>query len=317
MNLDNKTQALTETSIITAIMVVFALVGIYFNNIIIFLYPIPFIVLGVRHGTRYNILSLAMSSLVLGMLTNIILGIILFVFFGFVSVTLSYMLKRKYSTSKILMVTTGILIIAILVTLSLFNVITGTSLISGYENLSDEAINLVYDRLKEMGFLIDSPEEADEIIKAGYEYFILIIPFMIFTSSLFIVYINFWLSTATLRRLGNRTIEVPRLKRFRLPSNIILGSIVIILCTFLIRYFEGLYHETILLNVIALLSFVFFLQGLAVLVFFVDKMRIIKIFKWMIIFFVIINVFLFIPVAFTGFLDVLLDFRKIRKVNMP
>ncbi len=316
MNLNNNTKALTETSIITAIMVVFAIVGLYFNNIIILLYPIPFIVLGVRQGTRYNILSLAMSSLVLGMLTNILFGIYLFVFFGFISVSLSYMLKRKYSISKILMVTTGILIITILVTLSLFNIITGTSFISNYENL-DQEIDLSYDKLREMGFPITNQEDSKEIVKSIYEFSILLMPFLIFTSSLIIVYINYWLSVATLRRLGNNTIEVPRLKRFRLPSNIILGSVVIILCTFLIRYFEWIYYETVLINVVFLMLYVFYLQGIAVLAFFVDKMRINKIFKWMILFFVIINVFLFIPVVFVGFLDVLLDFRKIRKVNMP
>lgn len=317
MNLNNNTKALTETAVVTALMVVFALVGVYFLNIIIVLYPIPFIILGVRHGTKYNILSLVVSSLVLGVLTSIVLGIFLFVFLGFMSILLTYMLKRKYSTSQILMLTAGILLISILVALTLFNFITGTSLISDMENFIDEAIESSYEEVKDMGFTSYEQEEVKKIIETFYEYFVLLMPFIIITSSLFISYINFWISVAILRRLGDKTKVVPRFKRFTLPSNIILGTSVIIICTFIIGYFEILYYETIILNVVALMTFVFFLQGLAVVAFLIDKLTINKIFKWIFLGLAVINVFLNMIIALAGFLDALLDFRKIRQVNKP
>ena len=317
MNLNKDTQALTETAIITSLMVIFGLVGLYFFNIIVILYPIPFIVLGVRHGTRYNILSLAISSLILGIFTNIILGIFLFVFFGFMAITLSYMLKRKFKASQILLFTAGGLFICILLTLALFNLITGTSLLSDIQIVIDQIIEISYDEVKDMGFSNYEQEEIKEMIKAFYEYFILLMPFMIISGSLFVAYINFWLSGVALRRLGNTTIEFPKFKIFSLPSNIILGTVVIIIGTILIRYLEMLYYETILLNVVALLIFVFFLQGLAVLVFFLDKLKINKFFKLIFLVLAIINVFLIILIAIAGFVDALLDFRKIRTANKP
>ncbi len=317
MKLDNNTQALTESAIVTALMVVFALVGIYFLGIIIILYPIPFIVLGLRHGTRYNILSLIMSSLVVGILINIMLGIFLFIFFGFMSISLSYMIKRKYRHSHTLIFTTFILLLSTLIAIAMFNYIAGISFISELENFINQARNISYESITNMELSVYQLEQMKQMVKLMYELLILLIPFTIITTSLFIAYINFWLSIFILRRLGNKSTEVPKFKRLRLPSNIILGTLVLIGGALLIRYLEIFYYETLLINIIFLLILVFFLQGLAVLAFFIDKLRINKVFKIIIILLVMINLFLIIIIVLVGVLDTLFDFRKIRKVNIP
>ena len=55
---------------------------------------------------------------------------------------------------------------------------------------------------------------------------------------------------------------------FRLPNNAIMGSLVIIGAALVFRYMKILYYETIFINTIILISFVFFIQGIVVVVFF-------------------------------------------------
>ncbi|HSH35009.1 hypothetical protein, partial [Schnuerera sp.] len=66
MKIDLKRKTL-ETIFAIAISTILMLIGIYYLPLIMFLYPILFIILGVRYGLNYAVLGLAISALSLGL----------------------------------------------------------------------------------------------------------------------------------------------------------------------------------------------------------------------------------------------------------
>lgn len=315
LNLGEKTTRITETAIITTFMTLLVIIGYSTFPVIILFYPVPFVILGVKHKTKYNIYSIIASSVLIGILIDIFAGILIFLVFGLISITITYMINKKYKPQQILIGGTIVTIVTTLLTVVISGYITGVSFFTQINTFLTENMKLQLDILREMEFSTQQLYMIKDFLMATVEYIIIIIPTTLIISSVFIVYINYWMSTAILKRLGFKTVEVPRFMFFNLPSNIIMGSVVIIAAALVIRYMKLFYYETIFINTIIIISFVFFMQGLSVLVFLMNKRNIHKVTKFILIFIIIINVPLSLIITFIGLLDVILNFRKLKKVE--
>lgn len=315
LNLGEKTTRITETAIITSFMTLLVIIGYNMFPIIILFYPVPFVILGVKHKTKYNIYSIIASSILIGILTDIFTGITIFLVFGLISVTITYMINKNYKPQQILIGGTMAAILTILLIVILIGYITGVSFFVQLSNFLTDTAKFQLDILKEMEIPSQELAMFKELLMATIEYVIIVIPATFIISSVFIVYINYWMATAILKRLGYKTVEVPSFIHFRLPSNIIMGSLVIIAAALAIRYMKLFYYETIFINTLIILSFVFFMQGLSVVVFLMDKRNMHRITKAILIILIIMNVPLSLIITFIGLLDVLLDFRKLKKVE--
>lgn len=315
LNLGEKTTRITETAIITTFMTLLVIIGYSTFPVIILFYPVPFVILGVKHKTKYNIYSIIASSVLIGILIDIFAGILIFLVFGLISITITYMINKKYKPQQILIGGTIVTIVTTLLTVVISGYITGVSFFTQINTSLTENMKLQLDILREMEFSTQQLYMIKDFLMATVEYIIIIIPTTLIISSVFIVYINYWMSTAILKRLGFKTVEVPRFMFFNLPSNIIMGSVVIIAAALVIRYMKLFYYETIFINTIIIISFVFFMQGLSVLVFLMNKRNIHKVTKFILIFIIIINVPLSLIITFIGLLDVILNFRKLKKVE--
>ena len=314
MNLDGKTTRITETAIITTLMTVFAIIGLYVFPIIIMIYPVPFIILGVRHGVKYNILSIMASSILISILVDVLTGVFVFILFGLFSISIAYMIEKKYKPSQILIGSTIVSLACAIVSIGIIGYITGLSFLSQINASLTESISIQMNMIKDMGLTSYEIDQIKELLKTTVEYMIIVIPATLIISSVFISYINYWVATAVLTRLGQKAVNIPRFINFRLPSNIILGAVVLFLASSIVKYFKIFYYDTIFINIIILIFFVFFVQGLAVIIFLMNKARMSKITKGILIFFILINVPFSIIVSFLGLLDVVIDFRKLKKV---
>ncbi len=315
LNLREKTIRIAETAVITTFMTLVVVFGYSIVPIIIFFYPVPFIILGVRHKTKYSIYSVIGSSILIGILTDIFTGILIFLAFGLISIILTYMINKKYRPQQILAGGAIAAVVATLISIAIMGYITGVSFLSMVSTTLTESLKLQLDMLKEMQFSTYEMSMVKDFLIATVDYVIIMIPATIILFSIFIVYINYWMSTAILRRLGHKAVEIPRFMYFKLPSNAIMGSIVIIGAALIIRYMRILYYETIFINTMVLIFFIFFMHGLSVVVFLMNKKKMHKIVRIIIIFLIIVNVPLSLVISFIGFLDVGLDFRKLKKVE--
>lgn len=315
LNLGEKTARIAETAIIATLMTLIIIFGYSIVPIIIFFYPVPFIILGVRHKTKYNIYSIIGSSILIGALTDILTGILIFLAFGLISIVLTYMINNKYRSQQIIAGGAIAAIVTTLISIAIMGYVTGVSFLSTINATLTEILGVQLDMLKEMQLSTYEMSVIKDLLIGTVESIIIMIPATIIISSVFIVYLNYWMSTAILRRLGHKAVEIPRFMYFRLPNNAIMGSLVIISAALVFRYMKILYYETIFVNTIILISFVFFIQGLSVVVFLMNKRNMHKIVKVIIIFLIIVNVPLSLIISLIGFLDVGLDFRRLKRVK--
>ncbi|WP_427340672.1 YybS family protein [Caloranaerobacter sp. DY30410] len=312
MNLNDKTRAIAEAGIITALTIILALIGLNIFSIVILLYPVPFIILGFRRDIRYSILSIIVSSFVLGILIDLFTGIFLLLLFGPLSGIFAYLLNKKEKSYKILTITTVVFFVSILIVILLSGYIFGINFIKHMELSLNEAFEVQLNMIKNMGLTNYEMSKIKSMMDTVIDYMIATLPAALIIFSGFVTYINYLVSGVVLRRIGNRNINVPRFKYFRMPSNAILGILVIFISTWIIKYFKIFYYQTIFLNVTFIVLFILFIQGLSVLVFYLDKIKINKVIKGIILVLSVVYTPMWMFVSFIGFVDSFVNFRKVK-----
>lgn len=311
-NKNKKTKAFTESVLIVAIMTVYILLGLNFIPIIGILYPIPFVVLGIRNGIKHNVLSILASSITVGILVDLYTGAFIFIIYGPLSIGLAYLIKKRKSSQDILSICTIISLISYLVAIRLVGKVSGINFAHQLDETFKQSLKMQIDVIKDMGLSNYEMYKVEGILKNAFDYMLLIVPSIVIAFSLFTSYLNYLISSSILRRLGYREMSTPKFSHFRLPGNIILGTFVIFLGSYLIKKFKISYYETIFINVTVLSALIFFLQGLAVISYLLNKMKLSRIPK--IIIMVVITIFIPLSgfISILGLLDAIINFRKIQ-----
>lgn len=303
----NKTSRMTEAAIITAIATLFALISLNVIPLLIFIIPVPFIVLGVRRGLRYSLLSIVAASLLIGLLFNPIDSVLILGFTAIVVLPIVYLINKKYKTPQIVIggaFFTIIGIIIVLMIISFTSDIKINDIIEGtFETVIDE-----YDKTFEALDLKDiDKEEVINILINAKNTVILLLPSSIIISSVIFSYINYLISILLLRRLGNKVGKYIEFKYFRLPSNVIPGTSAIFILTLVIRMLELPYYETITFNVFYILLFVFYIQGFAIIIYYLNRFKASKFLKALAVVFILLNSMV---ISTFGFINAFINFIK-------
>ena len=151
------------------------------------------------------------------------------------------------------------------------------------------------------------------MLEDTYKYLLLIIPAALLILSSIASYINYLLSGIILERLGIKIVNIPRFSKLKLPNNIMLGIILMFAVTFIAGQLGFPYYETVIINIGVLLMMGFFIQGLSVADFFLNRVKIIPIFKIVFYILFLLNPSMIPIITMIGFIDTLFDIRKIRK----
>lgn len=315
MNLNDKTRMITESAVIVTIMTIFVFLGLYLTPIILLLYPIPFIVLGIRHDVKSSVLTLFASFILVSILIDPITASLVTIIFGPLAIALSFMIKKNYSSYKIVVIGTAVSFLSIVAILLITDYITGVR----FYDLLKEQFELVLSTQESVlnGMEISSyrVEELLENSSLLLDNTMLIFPAILILVSLFSNYINYFISVAILKRLQYKNINMPLFSRFRLPNNIAAGIVSIAIASTIISYYKLFNYDTIILNITILILFLFFLQGLAVIVYLLSKTKINSILRATIIAFLILSSPLMMIISLFGLIDTIVDFRKLKEVK--
>lgn len=149
-------------------------------------------------------------------------------------------------------------------------------------------------------------------------YMMLSTPALIVVGQLVYIIVGFWAFRALIRRLFGPTVArilpTEDFKIWHAPDHLIFALIA---SGFVMLGTHGLLAQ-IALNVLIVVGVVYFIQGLAVGSFFLDRLKVARTFQWLalLIVFLLIKV-LFIVLTGLGVVDVFVDFRKIRPKHTP
>lgn len=310
---NNNSKPFLESILAIGISTIYMLIAIYFLPIIGILFPISFVILGIRNGIKYNISSMIISTLLLGLVIDKTTGLFILIAFLPISIVLNYSIKKRKNSQQILLYTTIIGILSYIFIMILFGKVTGVGLVKQLEESFSQAIKFQMDLLKDRGISSSQINETKDILKNLYEYIVLMLPSTVIIFSVFTAFLNSLISIYILRKIGYGIVSVPKFSRFKLPDNVILGTIVIYIGVFIIKILKIPYHKTILINVTSIVSFFFFLEGLSVIIFYLNKSKLNKVIRGIIIIFTVLAVHLNPIISIIGFLDIIFDFRRIRR----
>lgn len=302
-----------ETIGIIILMLIYAIVGIFYFQLLLLLLPVAFIVLGLRHGLIPAILSISIVSIGIGILVDLSSGLTLFLMFAPMVAIVTYGIKKRRKQSEILGYSSLTFFLSFIVISALIKEVSGFNFITQLQESFKIAIDMQVDLIREGGLSNLEVLRAKNLLEGVYKYILIIMPTILLLLSLIISYANYYISVVLIGKLGV-VVKMPRFSNFKLPSNIMYGTFAMLTGVYLLKFLKVDSYEAILINVVALISFMFVIQGLSVIDYLLIKAK--MIIGVRILLLMIITVFiapLVTIITILGLIDTLFDIRKLRK----
>ncbi|SET01870.1 Uncharacterized conserved protein YybS, DUF2232 family [Natronincola peptidivorans] len=308
MHASSSKKALIEAALTATITTFFVIATLYISilSILLVVLPMPFIILSVRHGTRYTVLSLIISSLLIGFLTNILYTIFVFIIFSPIALAMGYAIRRRKKPYEVIGFGTAASVLAIFFLLQIIAIAAGINITDEIANMTREAIDHQMEMLRTLNLdVVD--------VKESLNYLMMIIPALVIIHSMIGAFINYYLTAAVINRFNFIDHQLGEFSEFKLPGNIVLGSFIIFVLSLTTRYIEGIQHTSLIANVTIIFLVIFFLQGLTFISYLLKKTKVPRFIRIILVLSLIIISPLMTIVAFLGLLDAILDIRKLKK----
>lgn len=311
----NFNNSIVESILVFAVSTLLAIFGIYYFPFILALYPVLFIVLGIRQGVIYGITALAISCLSLGYVTDTMSGIFALTAFAPLTVSIMYGIKGRRRPIEILSISTLIFMICLIANIIIEGDIEGVNIISQLRDAFKQTMDMQIAMLEEYQLTNFELFQLKNKLENDFKFFLNTIPSIMIIVSFIVAYINYLVSSLILRKLGYGVVFIPRFSRFKLPRNIIVGIGIMFITTILLGNLELFNMEAVVSNLYVLGFLVFFLQGLSVIDYKLLQKKIGIIFRLFILAMtIILSPLIGGILVITGILDVIFDFRKFRKM---
>ncbi|CAH2215363.1 YybS family protein [Tepidibacter aestuarii] len=306
----NNSKKLTETSILSCIGIIFALASTYipFLSMFFMFNGIPYTIIAARCGLRYSIMSSFISLTILMMMMNPISALVFALVF-IPSIFIGYNIYKNETPFENIALGSLFFILMMMLYIKLSVVIFNVDIVKEFNDIFIKAMNVQKDVINSLGIKIDE-KELNNLL----EYFSVYLPStLVIIPSIVISFINYYVSVFILRRIKKDENILPEVKDFSLPGNIPVGIVLIYLSTLLIKYIDGVYYKSIVMNLEMVILTLFLIQGACVYSYFLDKINMKKGTKG----FLLIISFIIRPIVFIitiiGMLDSAMNFRKIRR----
>lgn len=305
MEKETSTSALAEGALFAVICAVLSLARIYLapiGIILTFFCPLPIIFLVIRNNLKIGILSVLVATLLVNFFSNPFDAVMVLTWSGLVGVIFGEAIKRNLSASKIIIwgavaSIIGILIFIFLTTIFLhFNPLNKISL--EINQMTEEMIKHYKNKEKEI-----------EILKQISVVLPKLFPFFIFLISLMLSYLYFLTTDLTLKRIGYSIPSLPPFNLWRSPSYLVWGFILGKTLTFF-KINPEYFLFYLAINIDFIFTFIFFIFGISIMTFFMDKYKFPKILRGII--YLLSSLFLSMAIYWLGALDIFFNFRKIK-----
>jgi len=300
---------------ITALLFIFSIYIPLLGTLISFLCPLPIIFLYLRHHLKFTLLSLLVAGFLVSMIAGPLQGIFVLLGFGVIGLTLGYTIKRGYTFNEIIIFGSISSLLSKLLILWLgFWLMDLNPLMFDMQQLDtiiDQSLNF-YQGLglspEQLTILKDNLTQTLNIFRLAF-------PAMLILASIFDVFLNYLVSRIVLKRFGYKLPEFISFSYWRASPSCVLSYLVGWILIFLgVRYNLPLLHK-IGINVQIFFTILFFIIGLSLINFFLQKYKIGSIFKWMIYFLIFFLPFLSQFITWVGIFDVWIDFRRLRETR--
>lgn len=280
-------------------------------SLLMLIFPAFSVIMGVKHGLKYNITAMVISIVAIAVLQGAGYIVPLSIYIG-LSAVINREIARRESVSKTVLAGGTYMFLALALVSIGLKLIFGLDVVESLE----EALRMgLDDTMKQLATTAESYDMTS--IKSAMEESIAlmigIFPVIMAAGAFMTSIASYWVVSHILNRNGIMDVETIKLGKFRLSSKFSVAAVVIMVATFMIKFIGLAIYEPLVLNLTTALFILVFIQGLGVISNLLGKTKLNRAIKTAILVFLVLSVGLSMIISFIGVLDIIFNFRKIRE----
>lgn len=283
--------------------------------IVALVYPIILTFIGLRQGVSKSIIAFVTSIVVLGLITRQVDSLVIPLQYGILSLVTAILINKKYPVNKIIFFTSSLVFAMVLVHMGLRWYFTDINTFVELENSLIDIANQQIAVIKEGDMGESEISQLSNLLRSVSTYISSIVPALLLISSTAIAYINYYVSVRLARRSGSEIKNFPKFSKIIFPKSVITGFATLLILSYALKYVNGFNYIQLLDNIFVIMFSVFLIQGVSLALYVIEKMKIGRVFKTIFIIALLLSSFLNIVLFSLGVVDIIIDFRKLRKTN--
>ncbi len=282
--------------------VLMSLGGIIFPVLYLFL-PSMFVAESISNGIVKIIGIFALCCATVGLVVSPIFGALIFSIFGPMILIFHYMISKKSSINLTIVVCAGVFFLSVITSLYSFGITS--EVLNSAENMRAfvEAQKTV---LESSG--IDMSKSQ---LMVMYNRMLQLLPGSLVIMSLIISYITYVIAGRTLLKRGDYILQPSSFIFFRIPKGIFESMLITMVLVYAVQMLTDYKLNVLVDNVVMIFQALFMFVGVAVFLFFLNRVIKVKALKFVILFFMFMTPGTGMAFVFVGILDSLFNFRKL------
>jgi uncharacterized protein YybS (DUF2232 family) len=311
---------MVEGGILSAVAIVFALISAYmpivgpFINLV---WPVPIILLGVRHGYKWSMLATVVAGLIIAILIHPLQAVGVVVGFGLVGIVMGYAFRAEFSPLKILLYGSVAAVLSNAAVLLISAWVMGFNPLDMQSDTMTKAFEQSVEVYRSFGMKEEDLAKISESMKSMLELVKIILPAGFIMAAVATTYLNFMVAKAVLKKLGHTIADFPLFKYWRMPQFVVYGFALALVMIYWGQSREIVMLHTIGMNLQVFTSMLLFIQGLALFAYLAAKYNLSKPVRGIILFLILSNSLLTQVLIFAGVWDTVVDYRKLNKPRSP
>jgi uncharacterized protein YybS (DUF2232 family) len=273
--------------------------------IVSLLAPTPLLLVTLRHGLRMGLLALSLATLSLALLFGGLQSAIFFAEYGVMALTMAEAIRRRWSVEKTLLVATAIPLLTTSLVMAVLLSSIGADLNTLSQYFESDFSQTLRQYFAEGGGSVDG--DLHIYIQEALTIVMQLLPSLVIISTAAGALANYGVVRSIWRRTGDRALfREMTLTRWKAPEACVWVLIAAGLCSFL----PVASLRVVGLNVLLLVSLIYLIQGLGIMVFYLNKTSVPPLFRSIAYLFLVIQPLLLLGVAAFGLFDLWFDFRR-------
>ncbi|HWR44082.1 YybS family protein [Sporomusa sp.] len=306
---------IVEGGVLTAVAILFALISTYvpvigaFVNLI---WPVPIVLLGVRHGYKWSILAVVASGIIIALLMHPLTAISVVVGFGLIGIALGYALRQGFSPAKALALGSAASLVSKAAVIAISAAVMGFNPLNLQTEAMVKGLEQAMEFYRSMGMKAEDLAQLEATMRPMIDLMKIILPAGFVLAAVVDTFLNFQVAKAVLGRLGQRIEPFPPFRHWSVPRITLYALAVALVALYWgkSRELELLYNAGMNLQVIT--TMLLAVQGMAVFYFLADKYNLSRLVRGIILFLIFSNGIFMQAIIIGGAFDLIFDYRQLR-----
>lgn len=306
---------MVEGGILSAIAIIFAFISAYLpvlGAFINFIWPVPIILLGIRHGYRYSIMATVASGILIALLIGPMQAVNVVIGFGLIGIALGHSFRNNHSPLKTILIGSVATFVSMVMVVAVTAAVMGVNLFNMQFEALSNAIKPTLDYYRSAGYSEEELNQATQLLTVLIDRIRILFPALLVSSALFGTFFNYWLAKKILKKLGYVYPDFAPASQWCLPRWTVLPYILGTAAMFWgqSNSLDLVYNIGMNVQIAGILLLL--LQGVAVLFYFAGKYKVSKFVRGLILVLILTNG-LFLQIAtIVGAFDIIVDYRRLR-----